>query len=79
MKTYTNIIAIAAAFIISFLPPLHAQEKIGDFIEIDKTVHNFGDILLKIFTAIGEQNREPAVFILGGNSKDVLVFGFIRK
>ena len=46
MKTYANIIAIAAAFIISFLPPLHAQEKIGDFIEIDKTVHNFGDILL---------------------------------
>ena len=25
---------------------IHAQEKIGEYIEIDKTVHNFGDILL---------------------------------
>ena len=46
MKTYTNIIAIAAVFLSSFLFHLNAQEKIGESIEIDKTVHNFGDILL---------------------------------
>ncbi len=46
MKIYTNIIAIAAIFLSSFILNLNAQEKIGESIEIDKTVHNFGDILL---------------------------------
>lgn len=46
MKTYTNIIAAAVVFILSCISPLKAQEKIGDVLEIDKTVHNFGDILL---------------------------------
>ena len=46
MKTHTNIIALAFLSLFLFLLPLGAQEKIGESIEIDKTVHNFGDIML---------------------------------
>ena len=46
MKTYTNIMALVLVCMLTFLLPLNAQEKIGESLEIDKTVHNFGDILL---------------------------------
>ena len=46
MKTHTNFIALSILCLLSFVLPLDAQEKIGEAIEIDKTVHNFGDIML---------------------------------
>lgn len=46
MRLLTNIIATAMVSLLFSLMPLYAQEKIGDYIEIDKTTHNFGDILL---------------------------------
>lgn len=39
------LITALSAVIVS-IQSLHAQEKIGDSIEIDKTVHNFGEIML---------------------------------
>lgn len=46
MKTSPNIIAYVLFAIFISVMPAKAQEKIGESIEIDKTVHNFGDILL---------------------------------
>ena len=37
--------AFAVAMIMACMP-MHAQEKIAQGLDIDKTVHNFGDILL---------------------------------
>lgn len=47
MKDYTNIMTVllAALFMLSS-PSLHAQIKVGEGVEFDRTVHNFGDILL---------------------------------
>ena len=46
MKFIANIIASSLIIALISILPLNAQEKIGDSIEIDKTVHNFGAILL---------------------------------
>lgn len=46
MKAHITIIAVLTAFLLIPLTDIGAQEKIGDNIEIDKTVHNFGDLLL---------------------------------
>lgn len=46
MKTLAKIIAIATAFFTLATSSAGAQEKIGESLEFDKTVHNFGDILL---------------------------------
>lgn len=46
MKASANIIAYVLSSILISILPAKAQEKIGESIEIDKTVHNFGDILL---------------------------------
>ena len=45
MKTTTKFV-ILLLILLSSLQNLAGQEKIGDSIEIDRTVHNFGDILL---------------------------------
>ena len=45
MKFFKNII-VSAVFAIS-LVPLAAQEKIGSVLEVDKMVHNFGEIMHK--------------------------------
>ena len=47
MKISVNIIAVFLFLSISVPFQAEAQEKIGNSIEIDKTVHNFGDILLE--------------------------------
>ena len=44
MKFFRNII-VSAVFALS-LVPLSAQEKIGSVLEVDKMVHNFGNIML---------------------------------
>lgn len=65
MKHIKCILSVIAAVIIS-IPGLHAQEKISGNLEIDKTVHNFGDIIHKSgpvsckFT-IRNTGKEPAV------------------
>lgn len=46
MKTLYRILAAAICLIGIGILTVSAQEKIGDSIEIDKTVHNFGDILV---------------------------------
>ncbi len=44
MKTNTYLAILVA--LIAGLAPAFAQEKLGNGLEIDKTVHNFGDIML---------------------------------
>lgn len=44
MKTNTYIAILVA--LIAGLAPAYSQEKLGNGLEIDKTVHNFGDIML---------------------------------
>lgn len=46
MNILTYITAISMIFLSSVLHSAIAQEKIGNGLEVDKTVHNFGDILL---------------------------------
>ena len=46
MNILTYITAISMIFLSSGLHSAIAQEKIGNGLEVDKTVHNFGDILL---------------------------------
>lgn len=46
MKLNTIIMAITAAIILFPFSSIKAQEKISDNIQVDKTVHNFGDLLL---------------------------------
>lgn len=46
MKSYANIIAGIALLMALYMLPAGAQEKIGDNLEFDKTVHNFGDIIV---------------------------------
>lgn len=45
MKVLANIIATITASLAFSILPSSAQEKIGNSIEFDKTVHNFGDII----------------------------------
>lgn len=44
MKTNTYTAILVA--LIAGLAPAYSQEKLGNGLEIDKTVHNFGDIML---------------------------------
>lgn len=46
MRRIANIIAVAIYVLFSFGSAAQAQEKIAETIELDKSVHNFGDILL---------------------------------
>lgn len=46
MRRYTKIIASCIALLQICLMPAQAQEKVGESLEFDKTVHNFGDIML---------------------------------
>lgn len=46
MKASVKITALLTALALMVSLSVSAQEKIGESIEIDKTVHNFGDILL---------------------------------
>ena len=46
MKIHTKIVAVLSILAAISIFPSSAQEKIGENLEFDKTVHNFGDILV---------------------------------
>lgn len=47
MRRSSNIIVAALTLLLTIFTSANAQEKIGGVIELDKSVHNFGDLLLE--------------------------------
>lgn len=67
MKTFRHIISGVACLILSF-QSAGAREKIGSMLEVDKTVHNFGDIIHKsgpvscTFTVTNTGNQPAVIY-----------------